>query len=96
MDDAHVDPRHIMGLLGTAGKSLARAPGAHEVVARVREARSPAELARVLAPFDLGLDGPARRVVERELARPARWEAMRAALGRSAELALAERFQSGA
>lgn len=92
-----VDPRHLMGLLGTAGKSLARAPQARDVIARVRDAGSPGELARVLSPLDLGLEPPARAVVVDALARRTDdWASMHAALVRSAEQALEERFHSGA
>lgn len=91
-----VDARHLMGLLGTAGKSIARQPQARALVARVRDARSPADLARVLRGLDLGVEPEARRVVTDALAAGPRWEATRAALSRSAEQSLEERFDSGA
>ncbi|MEA3198748.1 MAG: hypothetical protein QOE90_176 [Thermoplasmata archaeon] len=91
-----IDPRHLVGLLGSAGKSLARVPEAERVGERLRDARSPAELARLLAPLDLGLAPPARRVVEQGLAQGPHWEERRAALLHSFDLAHAERFESGA
>lgn len=90
------DPRHLQGLLGTAAKRLAAAPLGRRVLEDVRAARSPKELRRILASVDLGLEPPAREMVEDAAGNPAQWEAIHATLLRAAELSQAERFQSGA
>ncbi|GEM_PF-3906951 len=90
-----VDARYLPGLLATAGRAISRHPAASGVVARVRTARTPEDLARILSPLDLSLAPPARQLVEDALAGGPRWKAAHAALVRSAEQSLAERFWPG-
>jgi hypothetical protein len=91
-----VDPSHLKALLGTVGKSIARQPQAPALVSRLREARSPDELRKVLQGVDLGVAPEARQVVEKALTAGPRWEEMHASLVRSAEQSLVERFWPGA
>jgi len=93
---APLDPRHLQGLLGTAGKRLAYQPQGREAVARVRAAHSPRELRALLEGYDLGLDPPARDAIIGAAGDASRWEEVHATLVRAAEQSLAERFDSGA
>lgn len=87
-----VDDRHLPALLGSAGKSIAALPRAKRVVARLRMAQSPQDLAYVLQSVDLGVDEPARRTIWEAAADASRWRETHATLLRSAELHLIERF----
>lgn len=87
-----VDVRHLRALLGTAGKSIASQPGASHVVARMRLAHSPEDLAYILQNVDLGVDEPARRTIWEAAADKDTWRETHAVLLRSAEQQLIERF----
>lgn len=90
------DPSTLPGLLGSAGKTLAHLPGARGVVERLKSADSPQALAGVLQSVDLGLDEPARALIQRAALDPQRWRDVHSTLVRSAELQLHERFSSSA
>ncbi|HVM44353.1 MAG TPA: hypothetical protein VM582_00355, partial [Candidatus Thermoplasmatota archaeon] len=87
-----VDERHLNALLGTAGKSIAALPGAKRVVARMKLAASPEDFAYLLQSVDLGLDEAARRAIWEAATDKERWRGTHAALVRSAEQQLIERF----
>lgn len=89
-----VDEKHLRALLGTAGKSIAHLPGAKTVVARMKAARSPEDLAYVLQSVDLGVEEPARRVIWEAATDREHWRETHAVLLRSAELHLIDRFSS--
>jgi hypothetical protein len=90
----HVSDRHLTGLLGTAGKAIATMPEGKRVVQQLKQARSRDELLFLLRSVDLSLADPARDVVTR--AATTDWEDVRAAILRSAQLQLHERFDSSA
>lgn len=90
-----VDGRHLTGLLGSAGKSIAAMPDGHRFVARLRSVDSRDDLLRVLKHADLGVEKPARQVIT-DAAAGRRWEEVRATLLMSAEMQLHERFNSNA
>lgn len=87
-----VDDRHLAGLLGSAGKSIAALPGAKRVVARLKLAESPEDLTYLLQSVDLGVDEGARRTIWEAAADAARWRDTHALLLRSAEQHLIDRF----
>lgn len=89
-----IDDRHLHALLGTAGKSIAQLPGAKRVVARIKLARSPRDLAHLLQSVDLGVDEPARKTIWEAASDADRWLEVHATLLRSAELHLVERFHA--
>lgn len=89
-----VDERHLHALLGSAGKTIASQPGAKKVVARLKEAHSPQDLAVVLQSVDLGLDSSARDIIWQAAVDKERWRETHAALVRSAELHIIERFSA--
>ena len=89
-----VDERHLNALLGTAGKSIASAPGAKGVVARMKLAESPQDLAVVLQSVDLGVDEPARRTIWEAATDKDRWRETHAMLVSSAERHIVERFHA--
>jgi hypothetical protein len=89
-----VELRHLPGLLGTAGKSLAAMPDGKRIVERLREADSREDLLFILRSADLGLAEPAREVIHEEAWR--RWQDVKATLLQSAELQLHERYDSNA
>lgn len=91
-----VDPKHLPALLGSAGKTIAALPGAQRLVARMREASSPEDLRDFLQSVDLGLDEPARHVVQQAASDRETWREAHAALVRSAEQHLHERFSPSA
>lgn len=91
-----VDERHLTGLLGSVGKSIASMPEAKRVVAQMRDADSPEELLFVLRAADMGVEEPAKRVVWDAATDARQWEEVKSALVRSAELQLAERYSSNA
>lgn len=91
-----VDERHVTGLLGSAGKAIASMPGAKNLVARLRDADDPERLARLLQGLDLGVDEPARAVIQEAIRDRARFPEAHALLVRSAEQQLIDRFSSGA
>lgn len=91
-----VDERHLTGILGTVGKSIAAMPEARRVVARMRDADSPEDLLFVLRSADMGVDEPARRLVCDAATDERQWEEVKSALVRSAELQLTERYSSNA
>jgi hypothetical protein len=91
-----VDEKHLRALLGSAGKSIAGLPGAKRVVAQIKQASSPADLASLLQSVDLGVDEPARRTIWEAAADEERWRETHATLLRSAEQALIERFSASA
>lgn len=90
--DRKVDGRYLNALLGSVGKSIAGSPGAKEVVARIRSASSPEDLAYVLQSVDLGVDESARRVIWEAATDAGRWREAHATLLRSAEQSLIDRF----
>lgn len=89
-----VDERHLTGLLGTAGKSIAAMPEARRVVDQLRDAHSRDDLMFILRSADLGVDEPAREMIRDAAAK--HWEDVRATLLKSAELQLHERFNANA
>lgn len=89
-----VDERHLHALLGTAGKSIASLPGAKRVVARMKLADSPQDLAYVLQSVDLGVDEAARRAIWEAATDESRWRETHATLVRSAEMHLVEKFHA--
>lgn len=91
-----IDERHLNALLGTAGKSIAGLPGAKRVVARMKLAESPQDLAYLLQSVDLGVDEPARKVIWQAACDEARWREVHAVLLRSAEQQLTDRFSPSA
>lgn len=91
-----VDERYLHALLGTAGKSIAALPGGRRVVARLKMAESPQDVAYVLQSVDLGVDEAARRAIWEAATDEARWRATHAALLRSAEQQLTDRFSPSA
>jgi len=91
-----VDPKHLAGLLGTAGKAIAAMPEGKRVVDEVRRAATRDDLLFVLRSADLGLDDPAADTVRRAAADAKHWEEVKATLLRSAELQLTERYSSNA
>lgn len=91
-----VDERHVGALLGSAGKAIAHMPGAQNLVARLRDAEDPERLARLLQGLDLGVDEPARAVIQQAVLDRNTWREAHAVLVRSAEQQLIERFSSGA
>ena len=94
MATGKVDERHLTGILGTVGKSIAAMPEGKRVVDQMRRADSPDELLFVLRSADLGVDEPAQRLVRD--AATEHWEDVKSALLRSAELQLTERYSSNA
>lgn len=92
MTQDKVDDRHLAALLGSAGKSIAGLPGAKRVVARLKLADSPQDLAYLLQSVDLGVDEPARRTIWEAAADESRWRETHATLLRSAEQHLIDRF----
>lgn len=91
-----IDDRHLHALLGSAGKSIAGLPGAKRVVARLKLASSPEDLAYLLQSVDLGVDEPARRTIWEAAADDERWKETHAILLRSAEQHLVDRFSPSA
>lgn len=89
-----VDEKHLPALLGSAGKSIAAMPEGPRVVAQLRKASTREDFLFLLRSADLGLADPARRVVTDAAGR--KWEDVKAALVRSAELQLHERFNANA
>ena len=89
-----VSDKHLVGLLGTAGKAIAGMPEGPRVVETLRKARSRDDLLFVLRGADLSLAEPARKVVT-DAARED-WEGVRASLLRSAEMQLVERYHANA
>lgn len=89
-----VDPKHVPALLASAGKTIAALPGAHTLVTRVREVRSPEALRDLLQSIDLGMDEPARQAVQEVAGDEEQWRDAHATLLRSAEQHLIERFSS--
>ena len=89
-----VDARYLNALLGSAGKSIASAPGAKEVVAKMKRVRSPADFAYLLQNVDLGLDLAARQAIWEAASDKERWEETHALLVRSAEQQLTDRFHA--
>lgn len=87
-----IDGKHLQGLLGTAGKAIAAMPEAKRVVETLRKAHSREDLLFVLRSADLSLADPARKVIT-DAARED-WEGLRAALLRSAEQQLIERYHA--
>lgn len=96
VDERQVDERHLHALLGSAGKSIAAAPGARRIVARMKLAESSKDLVYLLQNMDLGLDEPARRTIWEAAADEARWKETHATLLRSAEQHLTDRFSPSA
>lgn len=94
MGPSDVEPRHLQGLLGTAGKSMAAMPDGKRIIERLREADSRDDFLFVLRSADLGVDAPAREVIQDEAWR--RWQDVKATLLQSAELQLQERYDSNA
>lgn len=92
LSEGKVDDRHLHALLGSAGKSIAALPGAKRVLARMKLADSPADFVYVLQSVDLGVDERARRTIWEAAADESRWREAHAALVRSAEQQLIERF----
>jgi len=91
-----VDERHLAGILGSVGKSIAAMPEGRRVVEQMRQAGSPEEFLFVLRSAEMGVDEPARRLVW-DAANDARhWEEVKGTLLRSAELQLTERYSSNA
>lgn len=88
----NVDPAHLQALLASAGKHIAALPGAKRVVARMRVADSPEDLSYLLQSVDIGLDEPARRLIVAATKDEERWRDAHAALVRSAEMHLTEKF----
>lgn len=91
-----VDERHLTGILGTVGKSIAAMPEGRRVVEQMRVADSPQDLLFVLRSADLGVDEPAKRLVCDAATDERHWEEVKGTLLRSAELQLAERYSSNA
>lgn len=91
-----IDERHLNGLLSTAGKSIAGLPGAKRVVARMKLAESPQDLAYLLQSVDLGVDEAARKAIWQAACDEARWREVHAVLMSSAERQLTERFSPSA
>ena len=89
-----VSERHLTGLLGTAGKAIAAMPEGRRVVQQLKRAHSKEDLLFLLRSADLSLADPAREVVTN--AARENWTDVRAALVRSAELQLHERYSSNA
>jgi hypothetical protein len=89
-----VDERYLNALLGSAGKSIASAPGAKTVVARMKLVRSPEDFAYLLQSVDLGLDMDARKAIWEAAADKERWRETHALLVRSAEQQLTDRFHA--
>ncbi|HET6406094.1 MAG TPA: hypothetical protein VFH78_15745 [Candidatus Thermoplasmatota archaeon] len=89
-----VDDRYLHALLGTAGKSIAALPGAKRLLARIKVADSPEDLAYVLQSVDFGVDEAARRTIWEAATDQERWRETHAALVRSAEQSLIDRFSS--
>ena len=87
-----VDDKHLVGLLGTAGKAIAAMPEGKRVVESLRKARSKDDLLFVLTSADLSLAAPARKVITD--AASADWKALQASLLRSAEMQLVERYHA--
>lgn len=92
MTSPPVDARYLHALLGSAGKNIAAAPGAKDVVARMKHAKSREDLAYVLQSVDLGLDEPARHVIWDAALDREKWRETHAVLVRSAEQHLIDRF----
>ncbi|HEX2021823.1 MAG TPA: hypothetical protein VHH36_03870 [Candidatus Thermoplasmatota archaeon] len=90
------DDRHLVALLGTAGKAIASLPGARRVVARLKDAGSPSDFAALLQSVDLGVDEPARATIVNAARDGARWREVHATLVRSAEQQLTDRFSPSA
>jgi hypothetical protein len=89
-----VEPRHLQGLLGSAGKSLAAMPDGRRIVERLRAADSKEDLLFILRSADLGVEPPARDVIQDAATRD--WEDVKATLLMSAELQIHERYSSNA
>lgn len=89
-----VDARYLNALLGSAGKSIAQSPGAKGVLARMKLARSPEDLAYVLQNVDLGLDAMARQAIWEAATDREHWHEAHALLVRSAEQHITERFHA--
>lgn len=90
-----VDERHLTGILGSMGKSIAAMPEGRRVVEELRHAETEEDLRFVLQSAELGVDEPAKRMVL-EAADDAHWQEVKAMLLRSAELQLTERYSSNA
>lgn len=89
-----VDARHLKALLATAGKSIAQSPGAKGVVARLKLATGPQDLAYLLQNVDLGVDEPARQAIWAAAVDAEHWRETHALLVRSAEQHITERFHA--
>lgn len=91
-----IDPKHLTGILGSVGKSIAAMPEGRRVVRELKEADSEEDLVFVLQSAELGVAEPAKKLILDAASDDAQWEEVRAALLRSAELQLTERFSSNA
>ena len=96
MASEKVDERHLTGILGSVGKSIAAMPEGKRVVDQMRAADSPQALLFVLRSADLGVEEPAQRLVRDAAMDEQHWEDVKSTLLRSAELQLAERYSSNA
>jgi hypothetical protein len=90
--------KHLPGLLGAAGKAIALSPQAKARVAELRHVEDREAFLRYLAreEVDLGVDQPAVEAIREAAGDEARWKDTHAALLRSAEQQLTERFHSSA
>lgn len=89
-----VDERHLPGLLGSAGKSIAAMPDGAKMVEHLRLANSRDELLFILRSANLGVEAPARAVIQQ--AAQANWQEVKNTLLMSAELQVHERYHSSA
>lgn len=90
--------RHLPGLLGAAGKSIALAPNAKERIDALRRVGDRDAFLRFLEreEVDLGLDARATGTILNAARDESRWRDAHAALLRSAEQQLVDRFSSSA
>lgn len=86
--------RHLVGLLGSAGRAIAKAPGAFAAVDELRNVNDPEAFRAFLQRMDLGMEEPAAQVVREAATDEERWREARATLLRSAEQQLADMWSA--
>lgn len=74
-----MDSNSVRGLLGSAGKALARLARSEEIAARLESAETGKEVGELLGDLDLGVSEPARSEIVDALS-GADWDANRWAL----------------
>lgn len=91
-----IDVKHLTGILGSVGKSIAAMPEGRRVIDRMRRADSSDDLVFLLRSAELGVAPPAQKLVLDAAGDERQWEDVRSTLLRSAELQLTERYSSNA